>query len=708
MRFDRLLAGSAIALVLTASMSAQAGDSQISVEVGLTGTLAVEGGRAITQPTLATTASEERSAPTTTTTSSESIESQVPMIEPAEVVITAADIAPATTTEQPKAETTPPTDSTTASIRLTNIPGARVEANADPDATSAITPVAPATALTPASPVAAPEPSAPAAATPPETTTPAAPMPPEITLSPFGEKLRSLMAESQSARMFSRETLSSLSSFYAARSYEPLWTDKGVMTDRAKAALAQLKSADDDGLDPADYAVPALESNASVDALAEFELKFTNAVIDYARHAAVGREHWSHVARDIVYQTEPPAAADLLTKLSTASDVRAALDSYNPQHKFYKALKAKLAELRGKKDKVEEPISIGSGPMLRLGMEDERVPDLRKLLKVEGPADSKAYDEAVEEAVKAFQKDHGLSADGLLGPGTLSALNGKKTTEQGNVHTIDVILANMERWRWIPHDLGEAYVIVNIPEFMLRLYDHGSLLWQTRIVVGMPSKPTPLLTETMKFITVNPTWNVPPSIVYGEYMPALQQDPTVLARMGLRVSYTRNGVHISQPPGPGNALGRIRFNFPNKFLVYQHDTPDKYMFKHVRRAYSHGCMRVQDPDVYAEKLLSIALPDKHYTAAQIRGMYGHGEVNIDFPKPIPVNLTYQTAYVDPSGKLKLFDDVYGRDSRTVAGLKSDGEKIAMPAQEPARRRVRRQVYREPVRQGGFNFFGLFR
>jgi len=710
MRFDRLLAGSAIALVLAASMSAQAGDRELSAEAGLTGTLSVEGGRAITQPTLATTPSEERSAPTTATASSKSIESQVPMIEPAEVVITAADIAPATTTEQPQAETTPPTDSTTASIRLTNIPGARVEANADPDATSAIAPVAPATAITPASPVAAPEPSAPAAATPPETTTPAAPMPPEITLSPFGEKLRSLMADSQSARMFSRETLSSLSSFYAARSYEPLWTDKGVMTDRAKAALAQFKSADDDGLDPADYAVPALEANASVDTLAEFELKFTNAVIDYARHAAVGRVHWSHVARDIVYQTQPPAAADVLTKLSTASDVRAALDSYNPQHKFYKALKTKLAELRGKKDKdkVEEPIEIGAGPMLRAGMDDERVPDLRKRLKVSGAADDKVYDETLAEAVKAFQRDHGLMPDGLLGSNTIRALNGKKTTERSSAHTIDVILANMERWRWIPHDLGESYVIVNIPEFMLRVYNHGSLLWQTRIVVGKPSKPTPLLTETMKFITVNPTWNVPPSIVYGEYLPALQQDPTVLARMGLRVSYTRNGVHISQPPGAGNALGRIRFNFPNKFLVYQHDTPDKYMFKHVRRAYSHGCMRVQDPDVYAEKLLSIALPDKHYTAAQIRGMYGHGEVNIDFPQPIPVHLTYQTAYVDPSGKLELRDDVYGRDSRTVAGLKSDGEKIAMSAPQPARRRVRRQVYREPVRRGGFNFFGLFR
>ena len=706
MRFDRLLlAGSAIALVLTASVSARAADNQVAAELGLYGSLAVEGERTIAASTFAAV-DEERTAPTTVAEAAppKPLQDRVPSIEPAEVVITAADVGSESNAEQAKAGDQ--------QIRLTNIPGARVEANADPNTTSSIT-MEPAAALTPAAPA---QPSAPAAATPPETSTPAAstpaaPMPPEITLSPFGEKLRSMMADSQSAKMFNRDTLNSLSTFYAARKFEPLWTDKGVMTDAAKKALAQLKTADDDGLDSADYRVPTLEANASVDALADFELKFTNAVVDYARHAAVGRVHWSRVARDIVFTTEAPSAADLLTKLSTASNAGAALASYFPQHKYYKALKDKLAELRGKKDKVEEePIEIGSGPMLRLGMEDDRVPDLRKRLKVEGAADSKAYDEAVEAAVKDFQKSHGLSADGMVGPGTLSALNGKPAAERGSAHTIDIVLANMERWRWMPHDLGESHVIVNIPEFMLRVYTHGSLLWETRVVVGKTSTPTPLLTETMKFITVNPTWNVPPSIVYGEYLPALRQDPTVLARMGLRVSYAGGGVHISQPPGPGNALGRIRFNFPNKFLVYQHDTPDKYMFAHEKRAYSHGCMRVQNPDQYAEALLSIALPEQKYTAARIRGMYGRGEVNLNFPEPIPVHLTYQTAYVDSSGKLVIRNDVYGRDSRTIASLKSDNQQIAMPAAEPARRsRARRQVSREPVRQSsGFNFFGLFR
>jgi len=170
-------------------------------------------------------------------------------------------------------------------------------------------------------------------------------------------------------------------------------------------------------------------------------------------------------------------------------------------------------------------------------------------------------------------------------------------------------------------------------------------------------------------------------------------------------------VHISQPPGAGNALGRIRFNFPNKFLVYQHDTPDKYMFAHEKRAYSHGCMRVQDPDKYAEVLLSIALPNEGYTAERIRRLYGQGEIDFNFPTPIPVHLTYQTAYVDSAGKLVLRDDVYGRDARTIAALKSDERRVAdAPAAEAPRRVAspsRRQVY-QMQQPRGFGFFGLFR
>jgi len=243
----------------------------------------------------------------------------------------------------------------------------------------------------------------------------------------------------------------------------------------------------------------------------------------------------------------------------------------------------------------------------------------------------------------------------------------------------NLVIANMERWRWYPRDLGAAYVIVNQPDFMLKVMHNGSQIWTTRIVIGDPSpgKQTPLLSETMKSVTVNPTWNVPPSIMYNEYMPALARDPTVLARMGLNVSYGADGsVHVSQPPGGANVLGRLRFNFPNRFLVYQHDTNERFMFAREVRAYSHGCMRVQDPAKYAEVLLDIARPSDHWTVEKVKQMFGRGEQDLQLQSAqIWVHLTYQSAFVDDNGKLQVRRDVYNLDSRTLAAIKSDREII---------------------------------
>jgi murein L,D-transpeptidase YcbB/YkuD len=255
----------------------------------------------------------------------------------------------------------------------------------------------------------------------------------------------------------------------------------------------------------------------------------------------------------------------------------------------------------------------------------------------------------------------------------VDAINGPKRDRE-----VDIILANMERWRWLPRDLGNAYVMVNIPDFTLRVMKDGAQVWKTKIVSGAPgNRATPLLTETMKFITVNPTWNVPPSIINNEYLPALAQDSTVLERAGLKLERNRDGtVRIYQPPGERNALGRIRFNFPNKFLVYQHDTPDKHLFAREVRDYSHGCMRVENPDKYAEVLLGVSQPQEGYTAERIRKMYGSGEHDIHLKNPIPVHITYQTAYVNDDGKLIIRDDIYGRDARYFALIKSDERKVA--------------------------------
>ena len=251
----------------------------------------------------------------------------------------------------------------------------------------------------------------------------------------------------------------------------------------------------------------------------------------------------------------------------------------------------------------------------------------------------------------------------------------------------------------MPHDLGNTYVMVNLAEFALRVFHDGQQVWMTRVVDGKPTMPTPIMSADMKYITVNPTWNVPPSIVHNEYLPALARDPTVLARAGLVVGRNSDGsVHIYQPPGEKNALGRLRFNFPNKFLVYQHDTPDKHLFALDRRAFSHGCMRVQDPAKYAEVLLSLARPGDGYTEERIRKMFGTGETDIQFPASIPVHLTYQTAFVDSKGKLEFLEDVYGRDRALLDIMKGDERRVADIPVEHRPNPIRRQVLALPDQQ----------
>jgi murein L,D-transpeptidase YcbB/YkuD len=303
------------------------------------------------------------------------------------------------------------------------------------------------------------------------------------------------------------------------------------------------------------------------------------------------------------------------------------------------------------------------------------------------------YDKPLSDAVAAFQKEKGIKADGRLTSATIDAMNGKRNAARD----VDIIIANLERWRWVPRDLGKAHVVLNIPDYTLQVYKDGASIWKTRVVVGLPSKATPLLTETMKYITVNPTWNVPPSIIYNEYLPALKQDPDVLKRMGLNLTQNRDGsVHISQPPGEANALGRVRFNFPNKFLVYQHDTPDKHLFNQTKRAYSHGCMRVQDPAKYAEVMTGLGLPGgRSYTAEQIKAMYGRAEVDLRFTTPIPVHITYQTAFVDENGKLQIRDDVYGRDQRLLVALKNEDKRVAEIPVEHAQQNYGRPSVRLP-------------
>ena len=494
-------------------------------------------------------------------------------------------------------------------------------------------------------------------------------------------------------RIFERnEERTAAQAFYAGRGYAPLWVTNGLENKRARSIISRLKGADTDGLDPTDYPTPDFRAAAGrPEALADAELILSKSALTYARHAQTGRVHYSRISADIAYRLTPTEPSEVLANIASAANPGDALESYSPPHEGFRALRAKLTELRSRQHK---PIDFG-GPTLSLGMRDTRVPDLRQRLGVPRTADNIAYDNTVVEAVKKFQHENGIKPNGEFGPATAEALK-----MRGSDHrTVETILANMDRWRWLPRDLGDAYVMVNIPDYSLKVVRGGATTWQTKIVVGKPSMPTPLLSEQMKFITINPTWNVPPSIVRNEYLPALRQDPYALARIGLRIEHNRDGsIHVFQPPGERNALGRIRFNFPNKFLVYQHDTPDKRLFTHEKRAYSHGCMRVENPLNYAEILLSIARPQDGYTADQLYKMFGRDERDITFTNPIPVHLTYQTAFVDQSGSLQIREDIYDRDVPAIAILKGEDRKYAdLPIERHEERARSRQIVRLPYR-----------
>jgi murein L,D-transpeptidase YcbB/YkuD len=645
-RFDQIFTGTAIALVLGLSCVTQSASAQ-----GQT---------------------------------SAAIEAKVPMPEPADVPPpSASDVAPATETTGTTAtvvtlpdppELPPPTfkDVATPAPAETPAPAAGTPAAPTP---AAAAPTAP----EPAKAAATPEPAKPA-----EPARPAEPAKAAVADQPVRDALREFIGGPRLARMIERKPeRTAVEAFYASRDYAPLFAGNDGPTALAKQAINHLRNADADGMDPADYPVPSFQAGGTSAALAEAEMRLVGSVLEYARQAQMGRVHYSRVSADIYYDQIAPQPLDILNKVAAAKNAEEALDSYQPPQTEYKALRKKLGEARGK---AEAPQSqIARGPVLELSVEkrtkqaalmsDERVPALRAKLGLDPVKNDTFYDKPLADAIAAFQKERGLPATGRLTQQTVDAMNGKR---QERVDQL--IIANMERWRWIPRDLGKAHVVLNIPDYTLRVYHNGAQVWVTRVVVGKPgTHATPLLSETMKYITVNPTWNVPPSIVYNEYLPALQQDPTVLKRMGLNLVQNRDGsVHISQPPGEANALGRVRFNFPNKFLVYQHDTPDKHLFAHPKRAYSHGCMRVQDPAKYAEVMSGLGIPGHGYTQDQIKGMYGHSEIDLKFTNPVPVHITYQTAFVDESGNLQTREDVYGRDATLLAILKGDHRQAEVP------------------------------
>jgi murein L,D-transpeptidase YcbB/YkuD len=501
--------------------------------------------------------------------------------------------------------------------------------------------------------------------------------------------------------------------FYSAPDAKLLWVDENGLTNRGKAVVEEIAKADDYGLRTADYELPKLDgfdasSDQAVSQLAEAEIKINFAVLDYAHDARGGRIDPQSLSKNLDPTLALPEPSEVLGVIAIRPDPAAYLRSFQPDQPQFEALRQKLIELRGGAAKVEEPkveiVKIPDGPVLKKGIENEQVALLRKRLEIASDeTNENLFDDSVDSAVRDFQKSRGVAADGLVGAGTRRLLN---TNEQhhevaSNPAMIRKLLINMERWRWLPHDLGQFYVAVNIPEFMLRVSKERKVIHTAKVVVGKTDKQTPIFSQDMHEIVFNPYWNVPNSIKTEEIRPYLTGgggffgggwNTAVFDRHNLRVNYGGREVdpstldwdridiralNIYQPPGPDNVLGVVKFLFPNKHDVYMHDTSQKFLFAKPVRAESHGCMRVQNPDQLALLLLK---EDQGWSSSRVAAtIQGADDQHIALQQKIPVYVNYFTLRVNEDGSISTFNDLYGHDARMGAALKLGG---AMPAPEP--------------------------
>jgi murein L,D-transpeptidase YcbB/YkuD len=466
---------------------------------------------------------------------------------------------------------------------------------------------------------------------------------------------------------------------YAAQSYRPLWLKDGKLTDRGKDVLKLLAAAGEDGLQPQTYLPTVLSSfdaplpESDPAAMARLDIDLSAAALRYARDASGGQFEPALLSR--YHDVQPPwVAPDRAIKVIAFSPFAADyLKGLNPSHPAYAAMKKALAELRAEQDKPQ-PDKIADGAIVKKGENDERLPAVRDRLAELGftPEPSDEIDPTLLDAetsvqLRRFQKQAGIKVTGALGPQTVAALN-----NAGSAGSVDKLLDNMERIRWLPRDLGPRYVLVNQAAFEARVIKDGKPEWTTRVIVGKPDTQTAVFNDEMEMVVFNPSWGVPQSIIVNEYLPKLRRDPGYLDKMGFKVvnqdgkvvssravrwgSYGAKVPYgVQQPPGEKNALGELKFLFPNSHDIYMHDTPSRDLFARDMRAFSHGCVRVQNPREFASVVLGMT-PEE--VAAKVES---EDSETVRLKEKLPVYLTYFTAWPDDTGKMVYFTDIYGRD-----------------------------------------------
>jgi murein L,D-transpeptidase YcbB/YkuD len=478
--------------------------------------------------------------------------------------------------------------------------------------------------------------------------------------------------------------VTALFEWFPASANETLWVGSDAGRVRAEALLKALRSASDHGLDPAWYRVADVEKalTAGADPAAS-EALLTGAFLAYASDVSTGRVRANRVDRDIDIVQRKVEPADLLKAAAEAADFPAYLAALPPKGD-YPALQKALALWRDKRATATFT-SLPDGVALKPGMTDPRVPLLRKRLAeldlvVPAPAaDALAdlYDEPLAAVVKSYQETKGLTVDGVIGAKTTQSLN--TTIDE----RIEQIVANLERRRWLPEDLGKRYVLVNAGDYSMIFVDGGKPVFQSLVIVGTPKDPTPEIQSVMRGFQTNPYWTVPQSIAGEEYLPMLRRDPNALAAAGFKIfenwsddteldpnTVDWSEIHpkafpyrIRQEPGASNALGYIFFPFPNRYGIYMHDTASRWLFTEGSRNFSHGCIRLQNPLDFVEKVFG---GRGSFSKERVRQVIDAGEqAHYTFPESVVLHVTYRTVTAGTDGAILFRDDIYGRDRRVV-------------------------------------------
>lgn len=474
---------------------------------------------------------------------------------------------------------------------------------------------------------------------------------------------------------------------YARRQMRPIWVNLEGPGNTALTIAKTLNASFDEGLNPDDYALPAISRlwpSRKPSELAQLDILLTQGLSTYLTDMAYGRAEpclldpqLFATARENV-NNEP---GQLIMQASQAPDLDRFLRDQAPAHDAYRLLRIVLAKYRFIAEQGGWP-QIPPGPSIKPDMQDPRVPAVRSLLRINGDYScaedaSQLLDPELTAAVQRFQTRHNLNSDGIIGKNTLAAMN-VPVAER-----IDQILINMELWRWLPHKLEGKQIYVNIAGFYLQARQDEQVEFATQVIVGKVYHKTPVFSDRIRYLEFNPFWNIPTSIARKEIVPEMLKDKAYLRNNNIRMFYgwDENGQEVDpatinwwelggkinryrlrQDPGPDNALGKVKFVFPNRHDVYLHDTPAHELFRRDDRAFSHGCIRVSRPVDFAHYLLSG--DDPSWTMERIQKILDEGKRTIILlKKPIPVHILYRTVAVDPdSGAVSFFKDVYGRDA----------------------------------------------